>query len=78
VRYILLCREETPKPGDLRRIANAPGVKILDHSVPRALRVEASEEAAARLRSGLRKWIISKEVTYSSPHLSFRKARPEK
>jgi hypothetical protein len=78
VRYVLLCREETPDPDDLRAIANAPGVKILPHSIPRALLVEASQEAADKLRSDLKKWIISKEVTYSLPDLPFRKTRPEK
>jgi hypothetical protein len=78
VRYEILCSEETPDPDDLRTIANAPGVKILDHSVPCVLLVEASEEAAARLRSNLKKWIIAEEVTYSSPPHPFRKTRPEK
>ena len=78
MRFVLLCREETPDPNDLRTIANAPGVKILAHSVPRALLVEASQEAADKLCSDLKKWIIAKEVTYSSPHVPFRKTRPEK
>ncbi len=76
MRYVLLCREETPDPEDLRAIANAPGVKILAHSVPRALLVEASQEAADKLRLDLKKWIISEEVTYSLPDLPFRK-RPK-
>lgn len=70
--------EETPDPDDLRRIANAPGVKILAHSVPRALLVEASEEPANRLRSDLKKWSISEEVTYSLASHPFGKTRPEK
>jgi hypothetical protein len=78
VRYVLLCREETSDPEDIRRIANAPGVKILDHSIPRALLVEASEKAAARLRSDLKKWIIAEEVTYSLPRQPFRKTRLQK
>ncbi len=78
MRYVLLCREETPDPNDLKRIANAPGVKILAHSVPRALLVEASQEAADKLRSDLKKWIIAKEVTYSSPHQLFKEIRPKK
>jgi hypothetical protein len=78
VRYVLLCRDEIPDSDDLRTIANAPGVKTLAHSIPRALLVEASQEAADKLRSDLKKWIIAKEVTYSSPHLPFRKTRPEK
>ncbi len=78
VRYVLLCRDETPDSDDLRRMANTPGVKILDRSFPQVVVVEASQEAAAKLRSDLKKWRVAKEVTYSSPRLPFRKTRPEK
>ncbi len=78
MRYVLLCREETPDPDDLKRIANAPGVKILAHSVPRALLVEASQEAADKLRSDLKKWLVSKEMTHSLPDLPFGKTRLKK
>jgi hypothetical protein len=78
VRYVLFSREEIPDPDDLLRIANASGLKILDHTVPRVLLVEASEGAAEKLRSKLKKWLIAKEIPYSSPHLSFGKIRPEK
>jgi hypothetical protein len=78
VRYVFLCREETPDPDDLRRIANAPGVKILAHSVPYALLVEASKEAVDKLRSDLKNWSISEEVTYSRPSDLFRKICPKK
>lgn len=78
MRYVLFCREEIPDPDDLLRIANAPGVKILDHSVPRALLVETSGGAAEKLRSDLKKWLIAKEVVYSSPQLSIKKNRSEK
>lgn len=78
MRYVLFCREKTPDPDDLRRIANAPGVKILAHSVPHALLIEASQEAVDKLRLDLKKWSISKEVVYSLPSDPFRKIRPEK
>jgi len=78
VRYVLLCREETPDPDDLRTIANAAGLKVLDHSVPRALLVEASEETADKLRSELKQWTIAEEVVYSLPSHQLRKIRPEK
>ncbi len=78
MRYVLFCREETPDPDDLRMIANTPGVKILVHSVPHVLIVEASEEAAAKLRSDLKKWSVSKEVTYSLPSPPFKKMGPGK
>ena len=78
MRYVLLCHKEDPDPDDLRRIANAPGVKILAHSVPRALLVEASQEAAEKLRLDLKKWSISEEVVYSLPSHPFSKIRPKK
>ena len=58
---------KTPEPEDLRGIANAPGVKILAHLVPQVLLVEASQEAADKLRSDLKKWSISEEIIYSLP-----------
>jgi hypothetical protein len=73
VRYVLFCHEETPDPDDLRRIANAPGVKIIDQSVTRVLLIEASREASDRLRLDLKRWTISEESVYSSPHLPFKK-----
>ncbi len=78
MRYVLFCREEIPDPEDLRKIANAPGVKILDHSVPYAMLVEASQEAVDKLRPDLKKWSISEEVTYSLPSDPFRKIRSQK
>jgi len=78
MRYVFFCHDETPDPDDLRRIANAPGAKILSHSVPYALLVEASQEEVDKLRSDLKKWSISENVTYSLPSRPFRKSRPEK
>ena len=78
MRYVLRCRAESPDPDDLRLIENTPGVKILNQSVPRALLVEASEEAVDRLRSSLKKWIIAEEVTYSLPSHPFRETRRKK
>ncbi len=78
MRYVLFCREETPDPEDLRKIAKAPGVNILDHSVPYAMLVEASQEAVDKLRLDLKKWSISEEVTYSLPSDPFRKTRLKK
>lgn len=78
MRYVLLCRDKNPDTNDLRTIADAPGVKIIAHSVPYVLLVEASQEAADKLRSDLKKWSISEEVVYSIPSHPFRKNRQEK
>ena len=78
MRYVFRCQEENPDSSDLRLIARTPGVKILNDSVPGAWLVEASEEAAALLRSNLKKWIIAEEVIYPSPSHSFKTTRNEK
>jgi hypothetical protein len=66
-RYVLFFREGPPDPDDIRKIEDEAGVTILEHEVSRAVLVEASEEAAARLRSNLERWTIAEEVTYPSP-----------
>jgi hypothetical protein len=78
MRYVFFCRDKTPDPEDLRRIANAPGVKILTHSVPHALLVEASQEVIDKLRSDLKNWSISEQVTYSRPSYPLSKIPREK
>lgn len=78
MRYILFCLDKTPDPDDLRRIANAPGVRIIAHSVPRALLVEASGEAIDKLRPDLENWRISEEVVYALPSCPTGNIRPGK
>jgi putative SOS response-associated peptidase YedK len=69
LRYVLLCRKQTPDPEDLNKILQAPGVRTLDHSVPRAVLVVASEEGARWLRSNLEGWTVTEEITYPPPRL---------
>lgn len=66
-RYVLLCRHADPHPDDLDRITRAPGITVLDHTVKRAMLVEASEDAVADLRSQLKDWIVTEEVAYPRP-----------
>lgn len=77
MRYVLLCREDTPEPEDIHKIENEPGVKILDHSVPRALLVEVSEDTAAKLRSSLKNWVVAEEKNYPHP-VQFKNTRHRK
>jgi hypothetical protein len=65
--YVVLFRDSDPRQEDLERIANAPGVTILEHTVNRAMLLEASEDAVAALRGQLKNWIVAQEVTYPPP-----------
>jgi hypothetical protein len=53
-------------------------VKIIAHSVPHALLVEASHESADKLRSELKKWSISEEAVYSLSSHPISENLPEK
>ena len=66
-RYVLLSRDPEPSDEDLSRIAATPGVTILDQTLSRAMLLEATDQAAAELRSGLPRWIVSAEVEYLPP-----------
>ena len=66
-RYVLLYRNADPDPEDLDRIVNTPGLTVVDHTVKRALLIEASEEAVAGLRSQLKNWIVGEEVSHPHP-----------
>ncbi len=66
-RYVLFFRGGNPDQEDFRRIEDEVGVTILDRELSRAMLVEASEEAAARLRSRLKKWTIAEEMTHPFP-----------
>jgi len=65
--YVALFRHSDPRQEDLDRISNAPGVTIVDHTVTRAMLLEASDEAIAALRDQLGDWLIAEEVTYPRP-----------
>jgi hypothetical protein len=60
-------RHADPHDEDLQRIANAPGVTVLDQTVKRAMLVEGSEDAVEALREQLPDSIVAREVTYARP-----------
>jgi hypothetical protein len=66
-QYVLRSHQSEPRQEDLDRIANAPGVKILDSTQNRAMLLEASEGAAAELNDQLDEWTLAKQVTYPQP-----------
>jgi hypothetical protein len=65
--YVALFRHSDPQQEDLDRISNAPGVTVLEHSINRAMLLEASDDAIAALRDQLQDWLIAEEVTYPRP-----------
>jgi hypothetical protein len=66
-KYVLFSHQQEPRPEDLDRIANAPGVKVLDRSAKRAMLLEGSETAVAKLNDELPDWTVSPEATYERP-----------
>lgn len=65
--YVLLFRGQAPSAADLETIERAPGVRIVDHSVTRALLVDASAPAAARLSEQLPDWLVHEEAAHDAP-----------
>ena len=66
-RYVLVHQNSEPDADDLQVIMQAPGVKVLDQTVRRALLVEAAEDAVAELKSRLTGWIVAEETTTPRP-----------
>lgn len=65
--YVLVFRGAEPPEADLQLIEQEADVTIVDHSASRALLVDATENAAKRLREELDKWIVAAEVMYAPP-----------
>lgn len=66
-RYVFLFRHADPAEEDIAQIANTPGVTILDHSVGRAILVEAPAPVVNQLRDSLDNWILAEEKSYPQP-----------
>jgi len=66
-RFVLLRRGEDASSDDLETIKAAPGVKIIDHALRRAMLLEGTEEALIALSGQLKDWLVASEVTYSRP-----------
>lgn len=65
-RYVLFSRKADPDPADVALIAEAMDVTVIDNS-QRAILLEATEEAAARLKEALPDWVVAPEVDYERP-----------
>jgi len=66
-RYILLHRSGSAPSADLGVIERTEEVRIVDRTLDRALLVEASESAMARLRSQLTGWVVEEEKVHPHP-----------
>ena len=72
---MLLSREKDARREDFDAVASEPGVTIIEETVGRAILVEATEEAAERLREHLPGWVVSKETFHPSPKLPEHRPR---
>jgi hypothetical protein len=70
-RYVVMFRDSSARSVDHDRIANTPGIRILDDTTSRAMLIEASSEAIAAVRrAGTDRVSISEETTYARPGLT--------
>lgn len=77
-RYVLVYRDTEPDPEDLKRIAAAPGVTVVDHTGTRAMLLEASDKAINALRNQLGGWTIAPQTTYPPPLPAFERVTKRK
>ena len=69
-RYVVVFRDSSALLVDHDRIANTPGVRILDETTNKAMLIEASSDAIAAVRRvGTDRVSISEETTYARPGL---------
>ncbi len=70
-RYVVMFRDSSARSVDHDRIANTPGIRILDDTTSRSMLIEASSEAIAAVRrAGTDRVSISEETTYARPGLT--------
>ncbi len=70
-RYVVRFRDPSARLLDHDRIANTPGIRILDEITSRAMLIEASSDAIAAVRqTGTDRVSISEETTYARPGLT--------
>ena len=62
--YVLLPRCRSISPEIRQLLAKQPGVRVIDEAGGKALLIDATEDAAERLRDVLIDWIITRETAY--------------
>jgi hypothetical protein len=76
-RYVVVFRDSSARAIDHDRIANTPGITVLDETTNRAMLIEASSDAIAAVRRvGTDRVSISEETTYARPGLTRPSIRP--
>jgi hypothetical protein len=69
-RYVVVFRDSSARSIDHDRIANTPGITVLDESTNKAMLIEASSDAIAAVRlGGTDRVSISEQTTYARPGL---------
>lgn len=66
-RWVLYARLREPAEEDLRRIAEAPGVTVVEQTLRRAMLLEGPDEAVEALRAQLSGWTIAPETVHDPP-----------
>lgn len=61
--YIVFHKKGNPPPQDIEKVRSTSEVVILDAETPRALHIEASEDAINKIRKSLPGWIIAQMRT---------------
>jgi hypothetical protein len=70
-RYVVMFRDSSARSIDHDRIANTPGIRILDDQTNKAMLIEASSDAIAAVRrAGTDRVSISEETVYARPGLT--------
>jgi hypothetical protein len=70
-RYVVMFRDPSARSIDHDRIANTPGITVLDETANKAMLIEASSDAIAAVRrGGTDRVSISEETTYARPGLT--------
>lgn len=66
-RFVLHHRGGEQAASDLDALGQITGVRVVDHDLPGALLIEASDDAIAAVRSILKDWSVAEEIVYPKP-----------
>ena len=66
-RFVLHHRGGGQAASDLDALGRIAGVRVIDHELPGALLVEASDDSIAAVRHILKDWSVAEEIVYPKP-----------
>jgi len=75
MRFIVRCRQPTPRPEDVATLRSFAGVQVLEEASPRLFLVEASQIAAEDLAAALPAWTIAADAAAVIPEQPRRVSR---